>query len=317
MRQLRPATRQSGAPRAKKRHGESGVALLSALLSVALLTMIVVEMTESTFVHSHLTRNAGNAMAARLLARSGQLGASEALRAASEGDAALQAFVDAIVEGPPISLPTAQGHVLQIGVRDESARLNINEASRQAEAFERLFAELGLDPRLLDAVRTRIDPDGEGRLGDPRSDCTLPLPCDPPGGELRSMEDLRTIRGFDEPTLARLAPFVTAHRSRRHRGEINLRTARLEVLRAVGCEETESLGPPPRSAEDISAWLENGPCSGASPSPRDLKSRVYRVSTLASVGDATQGVDSILEVGRGPITWQQQSVWGAGPGGVP
>ena len=30
--------------------------------------MIVVEMTESTFVHSHLTRNAGNAMAARLLA---------------------------------------------------------------------------------------------------------------------------------------------------------------------------------------------------------------------------------------------------------
>lgn len=310
----------TAAPRSRpptRRHGESGVALLSALLSVALLTMIVVEMTESTFVHSHLTRNAGNAMAARLLARSGQLGASEALRAASEGDAALQAFVDAIVEGPPISLPTAQGHTLQIGVRDESARLNINEVSRQPEAFERLFSELDIDPRLLDAVRARIDPDGEGRMGDARSDCTLPMPCDPPGGELRSMDDLRTIRGFDERTLARLAPFVTAHRSQRHRREVNLRTARLEVLRAVGCEETESLGPPPRSSEDVDAWLEESPCSGASPSPRDLKSRLYRVSTLASVGDATQGVDSILEVGRGPITWQQQSVWGAGPVGVP
>ena len=51
---------------------ERGVALLSALFAVALLTIIVIEMTDATLVHTHLTRNAGNAMAAQLLARSAE-----------------------------------------------------------------------------------------------------------------------------------------------------------------------------------------------------------------------------------------------------
>src|SRR5262249_31436823 len=55
---------------ASPRSGERGVALLSALLTVALLTVIVIEMTDAPMVNTHLSRNAGTAMAAQLLARS-------------------------------------------------------------------------------------------------------------------------------------------------------------------------------------------------------------------------------------------------------
>ncbi len=301
----------------RRLHRQEGLALLSALFSVALLTLIVVEMTEATFVHSHLTRNAGNAIAARLLARSGQIGAEEALRSAEGGDTALRNFVNTIIDTAPIALPTAQGHVMQIAVRDEAGRLNLNEVVRYEEVFRQLFAEAGVDPGLVDALRARVDTGQQAGLRDLSGDCALAQPCDPPRGELRSLEDLRTIRGFDDGVLARLRPYVTAHRSRRHRGEVNARTALPAVLSALGCEDTESLGPTPRSSEDVAAWLEGDPCPGAKPTPKDFFSRLYTVVTIASVGDATQAVESTIEVGRGPLSWRQRPVWGVGPGGVP
>jgi len=295
---------------------ESGLALLSALLSVALLTLIVVEMTDATFVHRHLTRNAGNVLAARLLARSGQIGAEEALRAARTNEQ-IDDFVSSFIDAAPLTLPTAGGHVMQIAIRDETGRLNLNDALRYDEAFRRLFADLGIDPGLLDAVEARTDTSEAGRLRDPSSDCSLAIPCDPPRGELRSLDDVRTIRGFTDTVIARLRPFVTAHRSTKGRGVVNLRTARPEVLRAIGCGDTESLPPPPRSSEDITTWLEGAPCAAAKPAPRDLRSDVYSIVTVATVGEATQTVESTVEVGKGPLTWKQQSVWGVGPGGVP
>lgn len=300
---------------------EDGLALLSALLSVALLTLIVVEMTDATFVHSHLTRNSGNAIAAQLLARSGQIGAREALREArGSGPASeqIKMFVTSFVDAAPLTLPTARGHVMQIAIRDETGRLNLNDALQHAQAFEELFRELKIPPGLLESIQARIDNDPNSRLRPPSDDCALGIACDPPRGPLRSLDDVRTIRGFDDDVIAQLRPYVTAYPRRSGRGaKVNLRTARAEVLRAIGCD-TESLPPPPRTRDDLDAWKSNGdPCQGATVGrTEDEISDVYSILAVATVGDATQAVESTVQVGRGPLTWKQRPVWGAGPVGV-
>ena len=299
---------------------ERGLALLSALLTVALLTLIVVEMTDATFVHSHLTRNAGNALAAQLLARSAQIGAQEALKEARR-DEQIRAFVDNFIDGAPLTLPTAQGHLMQIAIRDESGRLNLNLASDEPEPFDDLFADLGLEPRLLDAVRARIDAGTDDGFRNLSGDCSLPVPCEPRPGELRTFDDLRTIEGFNDEALARLRPFVTAYPKDRGDREINLRTARPEVLRAIRCEDTESLPPVPRSEQDVAEWIgEQNPCDGSSlPTKNNPSPKLYSILTIATVGDATQAVEATVNVttNGGPIAWKQRPVWGVGPGGVP
>lgn len=298
---------------------ERGLALLSALLSVALLTLIVVEMTDATFVHSHLTRNAGNALAAQLLARSAQIGADEALKQA-RSDEQIRGFVDNFIDAAPLTLPTAEGHLMQIAIRDESARLNLNLASDEPEPFDELFSELGVEPRLLDAVRARIDA-GQDRLSNLSQDCSLGVPCEPRPGELRTFDDLRTIQGFTPDVLGRLRPFVTAYPRRDGDKEINLRTARPEVLRAIGCEETEGLPPVPRTNEDVEAWLgEESPCRDARIATKNNPTpSLFTILTIATVGDATQAVEAMVKVGAGgrPLAWKQQPVWGVGPAGVP
>ncbi len=300
----------------KTLRNEQGLALLSALLSVALLTLIVVEMTDATFVHSHLTRNAGNAMAAQLLARSAQIGAEEALVEAKSNEQ-IQTFIDALIDAAPLTLPTAQGHLMQIAIRDESARLNLNDALDTPEPLQNLFADLDIDTGLLEAVQARLEADADSvrNLG---SDCALPFPCEPRPGELQNFDEVRTIRGFTDAVVAELRPFVTAFPRKLGDGKINLRTARPEVLRALGCEDTESLPPLPRASEDVAGWEEAKPCEAAKLKPTNLdRSKLYSILTIATVGDATQSVEATVQVGKGPISWKQRPVWGVGPGGVP
>lgn len=296
---------------------ENGLALLSALLTVALLTLIVVEMTDVTFVHSHLTRNAGNSLAAQLLARSGQVGAEEALRQAKT-DVDIRTFVDNFVDGAPLSLPTAQGHLMQIAIRDESGRLNLNDALDQPEPFENLFADLKIETSVLEAIQARLEADAEANLRNLSGDCSLPIPCEPRAGELQSFDELRTIRGVNDSTLARMRPYFTAFPRSRGDKKINLRTARPEILTAIGCEEVDALPKLPRAKEDIEAWNEAKPCENAKLGTAVLDvSKIYSIITIATVGDATQSVEATVQPGKGRLSWKQRPVWGVGPGGVP
>ncbi len=293
---------------------ENGLALLSALLSVALLTLIVVEMTDATFVHSHLTRNAGNVMAAQLLARSAQIGAEEALR-----NTELREFVDNFIDAEPLTLPTTQGHMMRIAIRDETARLNLNDVLDTPEPLQTLFGDLDVEPRLLESIRARLETDEGSALRNLSSDCSLAVACEPRRGELRSFDDIRTIEGFTDEVISRIRPFVTAYPGKG--GKINLRTAKPEVLRAIGCEETESLPPLPRSTDDINAWAATDPCAAATVKTEiSANPKFYTILTIATVGDATQSVEALVEIrnsGGGPIAWKQRPVWGVGPGGVP
>ncbi|MDG1957247.1 MAG: type II secretion system protein GspK [Candidatus Binatia bacterium] len=222
---------------------ERGIALVSALLSVALLTLIVLEATDAAMLHSHLARNAGDSSAARLLARAAEEGGSAYL-----GQMLRTREPTTRLSLLPLSLvvlPLGAGDV-SIRVEDEEGKLNLNQIADRPHrrALEKLFESLELDVALLDSVAVWVDADaGPGEASLAAGTCALPFPCQPHGGPLRSLEELRLIQGFDEKTIDSLRPFLTAYRRSDgrdgHQG-INADTASARVLAAAGCEVDEN-----------------------------------------------------------------------------
>jgi len=310
------------------------VALLSTLLAVALLTVIVVEMTDATLVHTTLTRNAGNAMAAQLLARSAET-AGEAL---VTNDVTNDPDVTCPDDdwAAPILLPIGPGMV-QVEVIDEGGKLDLNSVgdARYATAVAELFSTLGLEPELVDRIAAWIRPaSGDPMATDQASDyCALPMPCEPRQGALNSLEELLLIEGFDEPRLRRLRPFVTVvprdgSRSSGTPQPINVNTAPAEVLVALGCQSgaKESL---PRCAsdmteEDLRTWREQvnawktESCAElvVQPSLLGTESKLFAIRAVGTVGDVSQTLRVLVQRSGGRarrLWWQERPVAEAVP----
>jgi general secretion pathway protein K len=285
---------------------ERGVALLATLLAVALLTVIVVELTDATLVHTHLTRNAGNAMAAQLLARSAET-AGEALVTNDTTNDPDVTCPDDEWATPIVGLPVGPG-VVALEISDEGGKLDLNSVAteRYRAAAAELFETLGLEPELVDRVAAWIRPATSDPMAtDQASDyCALPMPCEPRQGALNSLEELLLIEGFDESTLRRLRPFVTVVKrdgsgSAATRAEkVNLNTAREELLVALGCQTGAAASRPPCSStmteEDLTAWRAEvqawltDSCDGV---PRDTfvtSSKLFAIRAVGTVGDLSQ-----------------------------
>jgi type II secretory pathway component PulK len=290
---------------------ERGLALLSALLSVALLTLIVVEMTDTTFVHSHLARNAGNAISAQLLARSAETGV-EAL-VVEVGKAKDPILRKTLLQGlPPV--PVGPGSVA-FQVRDEGGKLDLNQMGSHRKALEALFEELDLDDSLLDAVAVRVGaiPESEASRS-AASDCALPIPCEPPIAPLRSIDDLLTIRGFTPAIVETLRPYVTALPGKRGSGQVAINAAPTMVLRAVGCSVDQGFPEPPRDYEDLQTFQADAECEATV--TLGLNGEVYSIYAVGQVGDATQSVRSTVRVNGNRVdrlAWKEQPVLGPAP----
>lgn len=312
---------------------ERGVALLSALFAVALLTVIVIEMTDATMVHTHLTRNAGNAMAAQLLARSAEI-AGEALLTNEDTNSSEVTCEDDLWAQPYPGLETGAGMV-SLQIEDEGGKLDLNAIGdeRYRAAVKQLFADLGLDPELVDAVAVWIAPASRQPMatGEASEYCALPMPCKPRNAPLRSLEELLLIRGFEPETLDRLRPFVTVvpvadGRSTGRPSEVNVNTAPWQVLSALGCEAGPDSLPPPCSArfgdeqqgewrQDIEAWRTES-CPDV---PRNLlstKSNLFSINAAGTVGDLSQTVRVLVRRSGSRaqrLAWQERPNFTAVP----
>jgi len=290
--------------RASRVRGERGVALLSALLAVALLTVIVIEMTDATLVHTHLTRNAGNAMAAQLLARSAEV-AAEALLSSNDTNDPFATCPNGLWATPFVGIPAGQG-VVALQVSDEAGKLDLNAVGdqRYRKAVEQLFTSIELDPELVERVAAWIKPAGSEPMatGEASDYCALSMPCEPRQRPMSSLEELLLIRGFDEQTLRVLRPFVTVvprtdTKSTGRPDTINLNTADWRVLRALGCEIGESDARPDcpsfpdeqKQGEyntEVGAW-KTAHCRDAE-ALLGTTSKLYAIRASGTVGDVTQ-----------------------------
>lgn len=306
--------------------GERGVALLSALFAVALLTVIVIEMTDATMVHTHLNRNAGNAMAAQLLARSAAT-AAEALVADDNMNPSKVTCPQNAWATPLLGIPVGAG-VVTVQVSDEGGKLDLNGAhdTRYREALEALFSSLDLNPELVGHVAAWIEPPTDGAMatGGGSDYCSLAMPCEPRQQPLKSLDELLLIRGFDDESVARLRPYATVvprgdGRRAANPTPVNALTARPLVLEALGCEGTTTPPScPPRfddeETEQTKEWKaefdewRTTNCTAAG-NLLDIQSNVFSVVAAGNVGDMTQTLRTVVRRNGNRATrlwWQER-----------
>jgi general secretion pathway protein K len=281
--------------------GERGVALLTVIIVVALLTIAVTEFTYSVQLDAHRARNSLYRIQAALLARSG-INLAESFLSLDEEPA-----FDAFTEEWWLQfnqfcqdLALNPGTQMHCQVEDESGKININQTRlSQASLEQQRGQRITPDAFLRDAVRQLFENRQillgiGGDVGDrleeywaqepPSDDQNRPSAV----ADFASLEDFAAT--FQIPTrhLRSLRRVLTAQR-REYQRAININTAPAEVLAAILPDAPEAVAAildrqqnrdePFRSAGEISGLLQEQGVEESATIGRlfDVKSRLYRL----------------------------------------
>lgn len=215
-----PRCRRSARHRRPPMRRQRGVAVLTAMLVVAVGTMLAANMMWEATLDQRRTASALAADQGLMYAQGAEAWAADILR---------QDLVDSpdsdhlgedwALELPP--LPVDGGGVIAGRLEDLQGRFNLNNViGTDGEAdplgvaqLERLLELVELDPALAGAVVDWIDPDIEPRFPDGGEDAAYG-DTDPPyrtaNSVITSPSELMAINGFDRDAYDRLAPHVTA-----------------------------------------------------------------------------------------------------------
>ncbi len=241
------------------RKSERGVALLTVLMAIALMTLLVVDFTTSAALGYRSAANQADELRARYLARSG-INVGLALLTQS---LLAQATSRSPYEGldqpwampfPPIPV---DGGTASLSIADEARKVNINQLvnpsngtvnATVAGILTRLFAVLGVSPNLVPALIDWLGPNSVESAGGTEADYYLSLmpPYAPRNGPMPTLGDLRLVRGVDDATFALLSRYLTVSPETR----VNANTAPAEVLAALTPELFEN---PPVVKEIVEA----------------------------------------------------------------
>ena len=201
------------------RERQRGVAVLTAMLVVAIGTIIAVNLMWEATLDLRRTESALAADQGLMYMQGAEAWAADILRQ----DQVDSPNSDNLSEQWATELPPlpVDGGTIVGKLEDLQGRFNLNNlikpdgtqndlARRQ---FERLLGLLNLDPGLAGAVVDWLDPDTELRFPTGGEDVTY-AGADPPYRTANSMitspSELMAITGFDRDTYAQLAPYVTA-----------------------------------------------------------------------------------------------------------
>jgi general secretion pathway protein K len=232
------------------RRRQSGVALLSTMMAVTLMTVLVLDFTNTTSMAYRSAANQANQLRAYYLARSA-VNVGIALLADDARKAALSNSprVDSLQSLWALPLPPLPigGGWAQLSIIDDARKLNINQLVSPngqinqpfADILSRLLTVLGIDPQqVVPALVDWLDPDSIDSPGGAEADYYLHLvpPYEPRNGPMPTIGDLRLVRGINETTFRRLRDFLTTTPSVR----VNINTAPPEVLLAVAPQLSQS-----------------------------------------------------------------------------
>ncbi len=220
------------------RRRQSGVALITALLVVAIATVAAVAMASRQQLDIRRTASLLHGEQAWAYV----LGAENWAKVVLRRDA-LESQTDSLGEDwsarPPVSL--VEGGSIVGRLIDLQGRFNLNnlvlaggaEDAGAVAYYKRLLRNLDLDERLADALVDWIDPDINARFPDGAEDETY-LSQDPPyraaNQPLADASELRLVKGYDAATVLKLRPHVVALPVRT---TLNVNTADAVVLSAL------------------------------------------------------------------------------------
>lgn len=216
---------------------QRGVALITALLVIALVTVAAVAMASRQQVDIRRSANIIDADQAYELALGVEAWAEDLLAADLRSNKTDSLHDDWATALAPIK---AEGGKVAGEITDLQGRFNLNNLvqNRQrsdpdVKIFQRLLAGLGLDPDLASAVVDWIDPDVERSFPNGAEDADY-LGRTPPyraaNAPMQSVSELLLVQGVTPQIYAKLAPLVCALPAPTG---INVNTAPAAVLAAL------------------------------------------------------------------------------------
>jgi general secretion pathway protein K len=236
---------------------QRGLALVSVLWGVAILSLIAAAMLSASVTSAHLDRNGWNAARAGSVA---DQAVSRAILSLLDDRVRIRPRVDA----RPQAL-TFDGVPVRLWIQDESGRININFAPK--DVLQSLFASAGLERgdagTLADRIVARQTP-----AGAPNAHIAF-----------RSTDELLAVPGMTPTLLARIEPLITVYGKA---PVINRQVAPRAVLRLL----------PDLDDQGIDRLIKERDATPAPPddtapgSPLGLADTVFAVTAQARVGDA-------------------------------
>lgn len=245
---------------------QTGVALVTALLIVALATVAAVAMTSQQQLNIRKTSNILIAGQNYLNALGGEQWAVDILLQDLQKDKKDKKFVDTLSESwakplPPI--PLEDGGKISGKIVDLHSRFNVNnlyisiakkrdqarrasapasaknededeDESKPLEYFRRMLQMLKIDEDLADTIADWIDEDADVAFPDGAEDETYMKGTNPyrtPGRKLLSVSEIRLVKGVTDKVYQKLLPYIVALPSDSTR--INVNTVPAMLLRAL------------------------------------------------------------------------------------
>jgi general secretion pathway protein K len=293
---------------------ERGVALILALLVVALLTALILELDADArreYREAAVFRdNARAAALARSAVQLARITLQEDSRRKKGAGIDFDTRKDLWAK-PMTDAPLGDGTVTLV-MDDERGKLNLNGLAGSSESrtaqmvrLKRLFVLLQLEPALVDALADWVDPDDVPEpygaehahyrsLNPPYRAANLPL---------QTLSELYLVKGFTDEVIRRLSPHVTVLPGTDSSTWVNINTATAEVLQSLDHRMTQGLaleiiaGRPYRTAQEADR------IAGFEPLAKELRlSDGYKVKTdrfsarmAVKVGGVTRSALAVLQ----------------------
>ncbi len=318
---LRLPSRHTGRRAPARR--ERGVALLTAILLVALGTLIATAMAYQTAMTMRRGQGDFALDQSILIAEAGEAIAGYALRQSFQNNSQFVTRSQpwAMHYGP---VPIADGVTLEAWLDDLQERFNLNDLvddqgrqdPKAIEAFEKLLQnpKIGLEPKWAELIADWIDADNQVETLDGAEDSTY-LSQIPPyrtaNRQITSASELLALPGFGPDRYARIAPYVTAL----PRGtKINLCTAPavvLDTLLPPGEYQYSNVDPQsladqrsnapngcfPSAQEIAQSWAGMQQANGSFGTTMDgTQSEYFRLTSVVHIGSAQFYLYSLLHV---------------------
>ncbi len=220
---------------------QEGTVLLLVMLILALISVLILSYAQQWRTELRLTSNFAQVQRARRLSEAGIFYALGKLIAAKTSEMVTSQTGEGF--SPDLWQADQRPHLLElpdgkveIRIADEGGKINLNSAPE--EMLLRLFRSLELPEHqvrtMVDSLQDWRSPGNQSRPYGARSSYYLGL--NPPyvakSGSFETVEELAWVRGFEaSPLLPKLSRWLTVRSTGMG---LNLNTAPLEVLRAVG-----------------------------------------------------------------------------------
>ena len=291
------------------RHQQRGVALISILLIVALVTALMYHlMTKQSLVVAQ-TRQLVRADQSLAYALGAEAYARQILY--DDWNRPEARALDTLSEAwavPSVPFDIEAG-TLELSIEDLDRRFNLNALAGQPveknlTRFKTLLAALGLDPVVADAWRDWVDADGEaaGFGAEDGSYLIATPPYRTANQPVASTSELALLGLLDPEQLARLVPYVTALPTTALR--VNVNTAPGPVLEALSTRvspaQAETIVQSDRHYEDVSVLLAEVPELSDSVDAMAVVSSYFEIHSRAEIDGFRTELTSVVH--RDPST---------------